>query len=362
MKKIYFFIMGFMTGVVVWSCGDKDRFLFNQVPVTPLLNVDTKVIIKDANLVNVRLDSTNIVHGFSTTNYFSTSNQFQNFTYNGVALPTSKLAPYSYNRNTVVIAAGTSAAPVIYYSIDYGNTFASVTPTFSPVINTAGFYTTDLVCASFIDSNNLMLAFQQKAYTTADSRKFYKLNLTTKVATRVVYFDDAFYPVNIKFTDYRTGYMLLYKNSGYASYISKTLDTGKTWSNPVMIAKRVITGLQTGIKGSLCATEDFGKAYISVDSGKTWKNTTAELHLTDAYMLNQSVIYGFDSLTLWKSIDTGVTWNTVSSSNSEFPNMKRVHFQDDQNGIIYGGQKLYITADGGSNWKVLLYPYSYMNE
>jgi len=361
MKNLYFLFIIIM-GVVAWGCGDKDRFLYNQIPVTPLLNPETKVLIKDASLINVRLDSTNIIRGFSTSNFFTTSNQFDNFTYNGVSLPTTKLLPYSYNRNTVVIAAGTSAVPVLYYSFDYGNTWASVTPTFNPVINTTGFYTTDLVCASFIDSNNLMLAYQQKAYTTADSRKFYKLNLTTKVATRVVYFDDAFYPVNIKFTDYRTGYMLLYRNASYATFITKTLDTGRTWSTPVQIAKRVITGLQTGTKGTLCAMEDYGKAYMSVDSGKTWKQPTADLKLTDAFMLNQSVVYGLDSSTLWKSIDTGVTWNTVPSTNSEFANMKRVHFQDDQNGIMYGGQKLYITADGGSSWKVLLYPYSYVNE
>jgi hypothetical protein len=349
-------------GVAAWGCGDKDRFLFNQIEVEPVLNAETKIIIKDASLINVRLDSTNVIRGFSTSNFFTTSNQFQNFTYNGVTMPATKLAPYSYNRNTVVIAAGTSASPVLFYSIDYGNTFTSVTPTFSPVISTTGFYSTDLVCASFIDSNNLMLAYQQKANTTADSRKFYKLNLTTKVATRVSYFDDAFYPVNIKFTDYKTGFMLLYKNSGYATYLSRTLDTGRTWTVPVEIAKRVITGLQTGTKGNLCATEDYGKAYMSVDSGKTWKKTGEDLKLTDAYMVNQSVVYGLDSLQVWKSIDTGVTWNKVESGIYEFSNMKKLHFQDDQNGIMYGGQKLYITADGGANWKVLLYPYSYVNE
>jgi photosystem II stability/assembly factor-like uncharacterized protein len=40
--------------------------------------------------------------------------------------------------------------------------------------------------------------------------------------------------------------------------------------------------------------------------------------------------------------------------------MKKIHFQDEQNGVMYGDQKLYITADGGVTWKVLLFPYPYM--
>jgi hypothetical protein len=360
MKKLYFL---FIIGAVAYSCGDKDRYLFNQIPVEPVLNPDTKVLIKDASLTNVRLDSGNIIRGFTTANFFNTTNQFQNFNYTGVALPANTLTPFNYNRNTIVVASGAATAPVLHYSFDYGNTWGSVTPTsFSPVILTAGYSTTELVCASFIDSNNLMLAYQQKAPTTADSRKFYKLNITTKVATRVSYFDDAFYPVNIKFTDKKTGFMLLYRNASYATFISRTLDTGRTWTEPKEIAKRVITGLQTGTKGNLCAMEDFGKAYMSADSGKTWHTTTTDLQLTDAHMINNSTVFGLTRESLMKSTDTGATWNTVSDAGYEYLNMKKLHFQDDQNGLMYGGQKLYITADGGTSWKVLLYPYSYVVE
>ncbi len=43
--------------------------------------------------------------------------------------------------------------------------------------------------------------------------------------------------------------------------------------------------------------------------------------------------------------------------------MKKIHFRrmNGDSGIMYGEvQKLYITTDGGVNWKVLLYPYPYM--
>jgi hypothetical protein len=261
------------------------------------------------------------------------------------------------------VAAGTALAPVVYYSIDFGGTWSSIALTaasFSPLINTAGFNTTELVDVTYIDSNYLMLTYQQKAVANFDSRKFYKLNLTSKIATRVSYFDDAYYPVNVKFVDKKTGYALMYKNSAYSSFISKTLDTGRTWSEPKAITNRVLSALQTGVKGNLCALEDAGNAYLSTDSGLTWKKPSTDLKLTSAHMVNQNVIYGITTESLVKSTDTGVTWNTVSDTKYEYINMKKLHFQDDQNGIMYGGQKLYITADGGVTWKVLLYPYAYV--
>jgi photosystem II stability/assembly factor-like uncharacterized protein len=207
-----------------------------------------------------------------------------------------------------------------------------------------------------------MLAYQQKSNADADSRKFYKLDITSTAATRVSYFDDAFQPLNMQFLNDSTGWMLVYKNSAYSTFISKTLDTGRTWSEPVAIDNRVITGLQIGTKGNVMASEDFGNAYVSADSGKTWKKPAADLKLTYAHMVNQSVIYGVTRESLMKSTDTGVTWNTVSNEGYEYVNMKKIHFQDEQNGLMYGDQKLYITADGGASWKVLLYPYPYILE
>lgn len=359
MKKLYFL---FLIGVVACGCGDKDTFLYTQIPTEAVLNADTKVLIKDNSLMYVRLDSGNIIRGITDRNAFTTTDQFKTFSYGGYSLPIN-LTPYSYDKNNIVMASGTSLAPTINYSQDYGKTWASVVPaSFSPAISTTGFYSTELVCVSFVDSNNVMLAYQQKAYTTADSRKFYLLDLTTNIATRRSYFDDAFQPVNVKFTDNATGWMLLYKNSTYSTYMSKTLDTGRTWSTPVVIDKRVITGLQTGANGNMCAIEDYGNAYMSPDSGVTWKKPAADIKLTYAHMVNKSVIYGVTEESLIKSTDTGVTWNTVSNTGYEYVNMKKLHFQDDQNGLMFGDQKLYITSDGGVTWNVLLYPYPYIIE
>jgi hypothetical protein len=361
MKKLYFL---FLISAVAFGCGDKDRYLVTQIPTEPAINADVKLLIKDNSLTTARIDSGNLIRGITSNNFFSTSDNFKSFSHNAFDISGIKLTGFSTSRNGIAVAAGTALAPVVYYSIDFGGTWNAMALTaasFTPAISTSGFNTTELVDITYVDDNNLMLTYQQKSTNTADSRKFYKLNLTTKIAQRVSYFDDQYYPISVKFVDKKTGYVLLYRNSTDSSYISKTLDTGRKWTEPVAITKRVLTGLQTGVKGSLCAMEDFGNAYISADSGVTWKKPASNQKLTSAYLVNQNVVYGITHDNLVKSTDTGVTWNTVENTTAyEYLNMKKLHFADDQNGIMYGGQKLYITGDGGSTWKVLLYPYPYV--
>lgn len=361
MKKLYFL---FLVSAVAFGCGDKDRYLVTQIPTEPAINAEVKLLIKDNSLTTARIDSGSLIRGITSNNFFSTTDNFKTFSHNGFDVPATRLTGFSTSRNGIAVATGTVLAPVIHYSIDFGGTWNAMALTaasFTPAISTAGFNTTELVEVTYVDDNNLMLIYQQKSTTTADSRKFYKLNLTTKIAQRVSYFDDQYYPISVKFVDKKTGYVLLYRNSTASSYISKTLDTGRKWTEPVQIIDRVLTGLQTGVKGSLCATEDFGNAYISADSGVTWKKPASPQKLTSAYLVNQNVVYGITQDNFVKSTDTGVTWNTVENATSyEYLNMKKLHFADDQNGIMYGGQKLYVTGDGGTTWKVLLYPYEYV--
>lgn len=363
MRQLFFL---FLIGAAAWGCGDKDRYLVTQLPAKPAINADVKVLIKDNSLYTVRLDAGGVIRGLTTDRFFTTSDAFENFTSDVYSVPVaSRLTPFSYDSNAVCVAAGTVLAPTVYYSTDFGQNWSTVAlnaASFSPAISTAGYNTTELVNVAYIDNDNLLLTYQQKSAVNADSRKFFKLDLQTQKAIRVSYFDDAYYPIDVKFTDNKTGYVLLYKNSAYSSFISKTLDTGRTWSQPVVITDRVLHGLQAGTAGSLCATENNGNAYLSTDSGATWKKPATDLKLTAAHMVTRNVIYGITSENLVKSTDTGVTWNTVSGEGYEYLNMKNLHFQDEENGVMYGGQKLYLTADGGATWKVLLYPYKYVIE
>ena len=123
MKK-YFFILSIATAC---GCGNKDKLLLDEVPVTPIVNPATKSIIKGNSLVYVRLDSGTVIHGMTPSSAFRTNNFFTDFGLNYLSEPTPT-TPYSFDKNTAVYASGQVLSPVVNYSTDYGNSLTSHLP------------------------------------------------------------------------------------------------------------------------------------------------------------------------------------------------------------------------------------------
>lgn len=123
-----------------------------------------------------------------------------------------------------------------------------------------------------------------------------------------------------------------------------------------------MSNLQVDANGVLSASYTSGNAAFSSDSGATWKKPAGGIRFTCVHRVNANVAYGISDSDLKKTTDGGLTWEDVPNSGYEFVNMKNIYFQNEDNGIMYADQKLYITADGGKTWKTLLYPYSYIIE
>jgi hypothetical protein len=360
MKKSYLL---FIYAAIAFGCGDKSKYLLNQVPIEPVLNPDTKTLIKDDAISYARLETGNIIRGITNKNYFTTTNGFQDFQYSGYTLPAATITPFNIEKNAFVITSGSAQAPVINYSEDYGKTWGAVAPVLTPAITVTDYYITNLMWVSFIDKENIILLYHQKTYTTGDVRKIYRVNATTGRGTLIASFWDANQPVCARFVNAKTGWMLLYRGTEAKTYITKTMDSGVTWSKLVLVDSKKITNLQTSDKGKLLVYEPYGTATFSTDSGLTWKKPATEINFTHIQMLNPAVSFALANNGLMKSVDSGTTWNTISDGSSyEFSNMKKIHFQDEQNGLMYADKKMYITADGGVSWKTLLYPYPYIVE
>jgi hypothetical protein len=318
------------------------------------------VLVKGDTLVYCRIDSGNIIHGFTKTKAFNTSDQFTTFTYKSSTLPVN-ITPFVIDKNVIITASGDVMAPSINYSVDYGNSWTSMTPALSPALSAAGFYSTELVSINYVNDTTAMMIFSQKSVSTADKRTLYRVNLTTQTGTIVNTASDAWLPAAIKFADIKYGWMLMYNSGAYGStYIAKTVDSGKTWTAPKLIDKNIMSDLQLRSNGVISASYVSGNAAFSSDSGVTWTKPTGGIRFSCVARVNANIVYGISDSELKKSTDGGLTWNNVPNSGYEFINMKNIYFQDEDNGIMYADQKLYITADGGQTWKPLLYPYSYI--
>lgn len=359
MRKPYYLLICI---AIAFGCGDKDKFLFSQAETELVVNPETKVLVKGNTLVYSRLDSGNIIHGISNNIVFNTSDQFKTFDYKGSTLPTN-ITPFVIDKNIVITASGDVMAPVIQYSVDYGSTWTSFTPTLTPALSATGYYSTELVSINYIDDQTIAMIYSQKSVSSADKRILYRVNIGSQQGISVSSFSDAWIPAAMKFANIETGWMLMYNSGAYGTtYISKTADSGKTWTAPKVIDKNIMSNLQLSGNGVISASYPSGNAAFSSDSGTTWKKPTGGIRFTCVHRVNANVAYGISDSDLKKSTDGGQTWEDVPNSGYEFVNMKNIYFQDEDNGIMYADQKMYITADGGKTWKTLLYPYSYIME
>ena len=346
---------------IAFGCGSKDKFLFNQVSTGLVVNPDTKTIVKNNTFVSATLDSSAAIHTLGSKVSFSSSDQFQHFSYATYSLP-GAITPVNVFGNTVVFGSGAALTPSLYYSSDYGFHFDSiVNPVFNPAMSTSGYTSTDLIDVSYLDNTSLMVLYIQRVASNLHTKRLFKVNMTTKHADSVYAWQDKYSPVSMKFNNSQKGWMLLYSNTANGTFISRTNNGGATWTAPVAIDTKNMSILQSGTNGNMTVYEPLGNAFLSSDSGKTWKTPAADLKFSCIQKLSAAIAYGITTDGLIKSADSGKTWNVVSNNSLyEFANMKNLSFKDEQNGIIYGDQKMFITSDGGVTWKTLLYPYSYI--
>lgn len=159
----------------------------------------------------------------------------------------------------------------------------------------------------------------------------------------------------------------------------KTIDGGITWSSPITISESYaaykIFRLDNGkLIVFFSPWDSLLKHYmVSFDDGLTWQseNVATTEGVRDLFFLPNGTGYlktGTNGLwssqnigDVYKTTDGGVSWTKIVGQ----INGSIIWFFDENIGylqdLIYGkGQILYITRDGGTTWKEVLYPYDYL--
>ena len=118
--------------------------------MTPVVNPATKAIIKGNSLIYVRVDSGASIHGVTLKSAFRTVDDFTDFQLAAFSLQTATTA-YAFSGNRCVYGSGPALTPVVNFSVNYGATWTSFSPIFSPALPGAGFYSTGFFCAEPCD-------------------------------------------------------------------------------------------------------------------------------------------------------------------------------------------------------------------
>ncbi len=155
---------------------------------------------------------------------------------------------------------------------------------------------------------------------------------------------------------YATGVTIDHVNYTSTVAIIKTLDGGENWN--------IIDTLQlNGRLGDVIfATNDIGflssdsSLYRTTNGGQNWNVVHFNLdHILNFNFTNDSIgyftskNYSFDSLLIYKTHDTGISWHLISTIYSENFITDMV-FVNDSVGYLAGFFQVQKTVDGGLNW------------
>jgi len=352
MKNTFFLLL---CSAIICSCGNKDKILLSQTPMTYDVNPAVKPLISSNSLLYAWIDNNGAISGLTANAAFKTTDLFAHFDMMAGATG-SGITPYSFNKDTVVFATGTALSPVVHYSENDGFSWASFTPSFSPALSNAT--GTEILVAMICNDKQSVLALYYQYYAGGYKRTLYKINTSTQQGTAMYVRADTYTPVAMKFTNSQTGWMLLQSNG---TYLSKTTDGGATWSTPALIDNRYLSNLEAA-GGVLAVYNNSALNCFSTDGGASWKKTAANNYISSVAIADGGIIYALTTTGIIKSTDGGSNWNTAFNYDGGglVNNLQHLYFRNEQQGLAYAGQQLFLTNDGGSTWKTLLYPFPYV--
>src|SRR5690606_19169342 len=144
----------------------------------------------------------------------------------------------------------------------------------------------------------------------------------------------------------------------------KTDDGGEGWTEVGAIAG-VASPLLTIVDAArLLAYDSSGKAFHSSDGGRSFEEVpVGSRNIIRCHAVGGNVVYALLDGGLAKSNDGGKTWGTLDASVHGIGiSGTALDFYNEQRGIVYGPDRLFITVDGGESWEIGVYPYEYVFE
>jgi hypothetical protein len=344
--------------ICIVSCKKNNTSLISLVPAIPIVNPNTSIILRNNNLIDVQLRDSDLIKGMTDSLIFQTQDYFDGFEYAPITNP-QDFEITSINKDRIVKISNYGAPFIMTYSLDYGLSWSShITPDFT---NHNG----DLLVDTWFknDSTILFLMYGEISgqFNTdhINVTNLFSVNLRTQQVS-LLYSLQGTSPQKICFINDKTGWLLIEGNTQQNTMVIKTTDGGLTFSAPVLIANDPIHFIAAGSSGNVFAFDGDGSSYYSVDSGNTWKQTNSRLRFTKV-VYTASAMFAATGGEVSKSEDEGNNWENISNTtDGVFVSGNSLDFFNDEYGIVYSPDKLFITKDGGASWKILLCPYPYI--
>jgi hypothetical protein len=377
MRTVLFNCLASLSLLLLGGCEKKTETMLDRLQVEPVVNLATGVLLRENLLMAAQLEADGSISGMTDKQAFETPDQFNSFTTLYLSSGPSNPKQMKVNGALFFYESQGSTLPVLNCSENHGRTWN----TFTPVITGGGPEQWRISDYVYHNPTTLFILSTRGEHSSwYDTTKFYamlyKVNPKTRTGELVSSIEN-YKAQGIYFFNDEVGWMTLSKSvrvsynyfESHNTYVARTTDGGRTWSEPVLVNREHLYNLAAGsdqtvflYTGPTTTYEDNG--YFSRDGGRTWQRSNSHFAFYDVAYASSQTLYALTGGTLEKSINGGESWTTLQEFGQTFHGASRLDFINEKQGIAYTHRDrvMSFTNDGGLTWKLLLYPFRYVME
>ncbi|MFC3199264.1 hypothetical protein ACFOET_16690 [Parapedobacter deserti] len=338
-----------------------DGTLLDLYPMDPIVNPETRTLIRENRIVHAQLGSRNRISGITEGGGFSTADKFRSFQFEPYAFPVGQGA-MGFGNGLIVHAIPDGSSFVLRYSEDNGKTWDTYGQSILDDENTMQ-GTVNVLKLLVVPDGSVWLLCQHHI-GTARKVLLYKVDLGAEKSSLLAMEDNAT-ALDIGVADQQRAWLLCSMQHGTADnvHLLKTANGGSAWSTVCVLEDTHDPRLEIVDVGTLLIHNQSGQVLHSADGGSSFAPVSIPgggIAACEAVSLD--VVYALlINGKLGKSSDGGKTWSALGTNTHGIDiSGTTLHFYSEQQGIVYGDDRMFLTEDGGHSWDVLVYPYPYM--
>lgn len=137
-------------------------------------------------------------------------------------------------------------------------------------------------------------------------------------------------------------------------YYFRSTDKGLTWSGGFsfgLIGYKDLEFQKLQDGTIMLSKSGLETTFMSIDNGISWQSIKHLLSFSDVCFINKFIGIAVDSTTLYKTEDSGKTWNLWCNLKHQ---VKYLNFKDESTGVIYNPNLIGYTKNGGKSWKYII--------
>ena len=338
-----------------------DGTLLDLYPLEPIVNPETSTLIVDNHIVHAWLDARQQISGITERGGFVTTDRFRSFDFSAYTWQGGN-GIVKFRGDVVVNVVPNGGTFILKYSTNYGRDWEIFNETIldDDLLGLGAVYAMDI----FIKPDlTVLLAIEQQ--TIVEKRLLlYHLDLETE-SSELLFSKDGATPLAMDFVDSSVGWLLFASQHGSAgeARVLKTVNGGRAWSEGAILNGIPDPAIVAMDSGRLLVYNQAGSTFRSDDGGQSFSGVSIDGGIAVLQAASAAVVYSLLADGVLKSVDGGDNWMRLPTQvqGVEVSGIA-MHFRSERNGIVYGADRMFITDDGGENWRILVYPYDYVLE